>query len=87
MNVEISESNISEYANQRMKQLVDQKVKERLAEIQWYKTVDNAVFDVVRQEITVSIIKNILDKIDRKELVSTISTSLADMLVSKIYED
>ena len=87
MNVEISESNINEYANQRMKQLVDQKVKERLAEIQWYKTVDNAVFDVVQREITTSVIKNILDKIDRKELVSTISKSLADMLVSRIYED
>jgi len=87
MNVEISEENINEYANKRMKQLVEQKTREHLAEIQWYKTVDHAVLDVVQQEITKEVIRDILSKLDQKELIATIGRNLAEMLVSKIYEN
>lgn len=87
MNIEIDEVSMNNYANQRMKQLVDQKVKDRLAEIQWYKTVDHAVFDVVKQEITKEIVKSVLDSIDRAELVKSISMDLAELLVDRLYGD
>ena len=87
MNIEIDEVSMTNYANQRMKQLVDQKVKDRLAEIQWYKTVDHAIFDVVRQEITKEIVNRVLDSIDRAELVKSISMDLAELLADRLYED
>ena len=87
MNIEIDEVSMNNYANQRMKQLVDQKVKDRLAEIQWYKTVDHALFDVVKQEITKEIVKSVLDSIDRAELVKSISMDLAELLVDRLYGD
>ena len=87
MNIEIDEASMTNYANQRMKQLVDQKVKDRLAEIQWYKTVDHAIFDVVRQEITKEIVNRVLDSIDRAELVKSISMDLAELLADKLYGD
>ena len=87
MNIEIDEVSMTNYANQRMKQLVDQKVKDRLAEIQWYKTVDHAIFDVVRQEITKEIVNRVLDSIDRAELVKSISMDLAELLADRLYGD
>ena len=87
MNIEIDEASMTNYANQRMKQLVDQKVKDRLAEIQWYKTVDHAIFDVVRQEITKEVVNRVLDSIDRAELVKSISMDLAELLADKLYGD
>lgn len=87
MNIEIDEVSMTNYANQRMKQLVDQKVKDRLAEIQWYKTVDHAIFDVVRQEITKEVVNRVLDSMDRAELVKSISMDLAELLVDRLYED
>lgn len=87
MNIEIDEVSMNNYANQRMKQLVDQKVKDRLAEIQWYKTVDHAIFDVVRQEITKEIVNRVLDSIDRAELVKSISMDLAELLADRLYGD
>ena len=87
MNIEIDEVSMTNYANQRMKQLVDQKVKDRLAEIQWYKTVDHAIFDVVRQEITKEVVNRVLESMDRAELVKSISMDLAELLVDRLYED
>lgn len=87
MNIEIDEVGMTNYANQRMKQLVDQKVKDRLAEIQWYKTVDHAIFDVVRQEITKEVVDRVLDSIDRAELVKSISMDLAELIVDRLYGD
>ena len=87
MNIEIDEVSMTNYANQCMKQLVDQKVKDRLAEIQWYKTVDHAIFDVVRQEITKEVVNRVLDSIDRAELVKSISMDLAELLADKLYGD
>ena len=87
MNIEIDEVSMTNYANQRMKQLVDQKVKDWLAEIQWYKTVDHAIFDVVRQEITKEIVNRVLDSIDRAELIKSISMDLAELLADRLYGD
>lgn len=86
MKIELNDETINDYANQRLKQLVDQKVKERLAEIQWYKTVDHAVYECVSQQITNETVQTILKDIDRTALIQTIAKDMAELLVEKLYE-
>lgn len=86
MKIEINEENINEYANQRLKQSVDQQVKQRLAEIQWYKTVDHAVYECVAQQITNETVQAILKDIDRTALIQTIAKDMAELLVEKLYK-
>ena len=84
MNIELEVKDLSEYANQRMKQLVDQNIKQRLAEIQWYKTVDHIIYDVVKQEVTKEVIEKAIDSMDRQTLIEQISKSIAECLVDRL---
>lgn len=86
MKIEINDDNINEYANQRLKQCVDQQVKQRLAEIQWYNTVDHAVYECVAKQITHEVVQSILKDIDRAALIQTIAKDMAELLVDKLYE-
>lgn len=86
MNFEINEDEINQYANQRMKQLIDQKVKERLNEIKWYHTVDHAVYAAVKEQIKADTIQKILSELDRKSLIEDISKYLAENIVDKIFQ-
>lgn len=86
MQIEINDIEIQEYANQRLKQLVDQKVKNRLAEIEWYKTIDHIIENVVREKVTTKMIETVIKDMDKNELVKMLSGSLADGIVDKLSE-
>lgn len=87
MKIEINDESINEYANVRLKQAVDQKVKQRLEEIQWYKTIDHAVYECVAQRITNEVVQAVLQELDRTALIETISKNMAELLVEKLYEE
>lgn len=84
MNFEIDEKEMNDYANQRMKQLIDQKVKERLKEIEWYRTVDHIIHDVVKESITTDTIQRVIAQIDKETLIQEISKNIAENLVEKM---
>ena len=70
-----------------MKQLVDQQVKRRLDEVRWYKTVDHAVLDVVHQEITATVVKDVIKELDRTKLIELLSTTQAELLINRLGGD
>lgn len=84
LNFEIDEKEINDYANQRMKQLVDQKVREMLKEIEWYHTVDHIIHDVVKESITSDVIQRIITQMNKESLIQQISKNIAENLVEKM---
>lgn len=84
MKVELDEKEMQEYADRRMKQKIDQRVDQRMKEIDWYKSVDHAVQDAVDRHITESRIAAILCEIDRKELIERIAKHLAEDICDKL---
>lgn len=87
MKFEINEEDINQYANQRMKQLVDQNVKARLDEIKWYNTIDRAVYESVKERLKADVIQKVLSKLDRKALIEDISKYIAENIVDMMFRD
>lgn len=86
MNVELNEAELQAYAEQRMKQKIEQKVTERLKEIEWYKSIDHAVFDAVESHITEERVAKILGELDRQQLIDGIAKYLAAALAEKLIQ-
>ena len=87
MEFKIDDNLVQDMISQKINQCVDNRVRERLKELDWYKTIDNAVFSAVNRSITVDVVKDIIDNIDKKELISEVSKNLSELLVDKLISE
>ena len=87
MEFKIDDNLVQDMISQKINQCVDNRVRERLKELDWYKTIDSAVFSAVNRSITVDVVKNIIDNIDKKELISEVSRNLSELLVDKLISE
>lgn len=84
MNVEINDKELQEYAAQRMKERINKIVEDRLKEIDWYKRVDQTVFQVVEKHVTLDRCNAILGELDRDKLVESIAAYMALQIAEKL---
>ena len=87
MNIEVSEKDMQEYADKRMKERINAIVEARLKEIDWYKRVDQTVFSVVEKHVTLDRCNVILSELDRGKLVESICKYMAEQIVQKLFEN
>lgn len=86
MNVEISEQEMLEYADKRMKKCIDKIVESHMKEIDWYARVDQVVFSVVERYVTFGRCNEILKELDREKLIESIAGYLANSIADNLID-
>lgn len=87
MNFEINQEEMQVYANQRMKQLIDERIKAQLKGIQWDNEVKYAVRETVERRIKTDEIKKVLSEIDKQSLLEELSDYIAAHIVDLLSRD
>ena len=86
MKVEVSEREMQEYADKRMKERINKIVEVRLGAIDWYKRVDQTVFSVVEKQITPNRCNKIISELDRQLLIDSIAKHLAERIMDRLVD-
>lgn len=87
MNLDIDESMIKAYAEERIKTVVVQKVSAIVKEWDFYKQIDNTIQEIIKQRVTQEAVDSALAKLDKDDLIKVMSKRLAEEIADRIYRN